>query len=78
MRRFPNYQPSTALRQAIEALNAARKNRAAAETDRPGQGQGGPDALTTTPGQEGTSTGQGQAPTDALVSGRDSGETDDA
>lgn len=82
-RRFPNYQPSTALRQAIERLNTAKKDRAAADAeqldDKPGQ-SGGPDALANTPGHEGTSNvvGLGHVETDlrevsdadALVSGR--------
>jgi len=83
MTRFPNYQPSPALREAIEALRHARqKDRAAAEAVEPGQ-SGGPGALTQTPGREDTGTGaaEGQgcgreghpdlSDTDALTSGRD-------
>lgn len=42
--RFPDYRPSTALRQAIAALRDAKKRRAAAAHEAagaPGQGQGG-------------------------------------
>ncbi|SFV33244.1 hypothetical protein SAMN05216456_1931 [Devosia crocina] len=101
MTRFPNYEPSTALREAIAAYRQARAARAVglgqsdpAKRDRaviagedaismPGQ-LGGPDALTETPGREGTETGaaskgschdRGGRPdfsgSDALASGRD-------
>jgi len=55
--RFPNYRPSTALRQAIEALRAAEKKRRDAEnaetvSPHPGQ-SGGPDAHAAAPGREG-------------------------
>ncbi|MCW5720842.1 MAG: hypothetical protein KIS86_06845 [Devosia sp.] len=42
--RFPDYRPSTALRQAIEALRESKKRRAAAAheaADTPGQGDKG-------------------------------------
>ncbi len=70
-RRFPNYRPSTALRQAIDALRKAQADRAAAavQPDPPG----GPDASVIAPGREGTSTGEGlgdKSDSDALASGR--------
>ena len=89
-KRFPHYRPSTALRQAIEALNLARKNREVASerhpAQLPGQGQGGPDA-SHTPGRESANAeparGQrgpiGERPkgNGALTSGRDFSELDD-
>lgn len=67
-RRFPDYRPSTALRQAIEALRKAQTDRAAGavQPDPPG----GPDA----PGHEGADVGEGlgdKSDTDAFVSGSD-------
>lgn len=79
MTRFPAYRPSTALRQAIEALHRARRDRAAMQ--QPGQlDLGDPSATggfeTAATGREGTGTGEGlgQADTDALTSGRDGDE----
>lgn len=61
--RFPNYQPSTTLRQAIDALKSVRKRRAEAEASEPGAIGGDPrrDAQGTTPPEptprrEGTDT----------------------
>ena len=77
-RRFPDYRPSTALRQAIEALREIRERREAAEkpiaADHPGQlGGGSPGAQLPTPGREGADIGEGlrdKSGTDALSSRR--------
>jgi len=82
--RFPDYRPSTALRQAIEALRQAQKERRDSAAQRlktpphPGQSQGGPHAHTLAPGREGTGSGAQHGgkkdAADALTSGRKSGD----
>ncbi|WP_375599340.1 hypothetical protein [Devosia sp. Naph2] len=81
-RRFPNYRPSTSLRQAIEALREVKERRAASNRPdcEPIEGgesspasQEAPDAMPLTPGREGVDTGEGlgdKSNTDALASRR--------
>jgi hypothetical protein len=81
-RRFPDYRPSTALRQAIEALREVKERRAANNRPACEPIEGGesspasreaPDAMPLTPGREGVDIGEGlgdKSDTNALSSRR--------
>lgn len=85
-RRFSDYRPSTALRQAIEALREVKERRAASNQPACEPIEGGdsspasreaPDDMPLTPGREGADIGEGlrdKSDTDALTSRRIDGE----
>lgn len=85
-KRFPDYRPSTALRQAIEALREVKERRAASNQPACEPIEGGesspasqeaPGDMPHTPGREGADIGEGlrdKPDTDALTSRRIHGE----